>query len=111
MNEEVKELKCIFTGGMDFHKRYKCDITRDLDIITGINNEYGHYIMIEYNKFNENTFAIRIIGSTVGYLTVDDENIITDIEIYTHLNIIKYPDGINNTIKSYIGYKLIFDKK
>ena len=85
-----------------------CDITRDLDKIAGIDKScddlYCHYIT--YDIFDKHSKDIKLGRKIIGCIKHNDDNIISEIEIYN--DDVTYPKDINENINhKYIGGKLI----
>lgn len=91
-------------GGQEF----VCDLTRELDIVSGIadNQHYRlfhHYVLADEWCMNNKCLAIRVPGGTVGGIWIDKNNIITKIVIDTNYVVKTYPDDVNDLMEKYLG--------
>lgn len=89
-------------------KEYRCDLTRELDIISGISkkNRYGmfhHYILADDWCINQKYLAIRVPGGTVGSIHFDENNVIIKIVIDTDYVVKTYPTNVNELIQKFVG--------
>lgn len=89
-------------------QEYRCDLTKELDNISGIleNHHYDkfyHYILADEWCTNEKCLAIRVPGGTVGGIWFDDNSIITKIVIDVNYVIKTYPVNVNELIQKFIG--------
>lgn len=95
-----------------YSEDYRCDLTRELDDISGILKKgycrfYRHYILAnKYCKENE-CLAIRLPGRTVGGIWINN-NVITKIFIDTDYMAKAYPDNVNKLMEKYIGATIEF---
>ena len=93
----------------DYSKNeYCCDLTRELDEVSGISNSqhynlYHHYILADEWCMNNKCLAVRVPGGTVGGIWVSDSNVITKIIVDTDYVVKTYPNNINELMKKYIG--------
>lgn len=94
-------------------KKYVCSLTEELDNLSGLsgegcNNIFRHYIL--YDKISKKIkyLPIRVPGGTVGGITLDENNVITDIAIDTDYVIATYPDNINELVKRFVGERMVF---
>lgn len=89
-------------------KEYRCDLTKELDKISGISkchcyDMFHHYILADDWCKNKKCLAIRVPGGTVGDIHFDNNNIITKIVIDTNYVVKTYPVNINELIQKFIG--------
>lgn len=89
---------------------YRCDLTRELDNISGISkqhfyNIFYHYVLADDWCRNQKYLPIRVPGGTVGGIYFDDNNIIDRIVIDTKY-VVKYPTNLNELIKKFIGEEI-----
>lgn len=90
------------------YKEYRCDLTKELDDISGISKQhyydmFHHYILADEWCKNQKCLAIRVPGGTVGGIHFDDNNVITKIVIDTDYVVKTYPKSINELIQKFIG--------
>lgn len=83
---------------------YRCDLTLELDKLSEISefesyDLFYHYIVADKIAKSQKCLAIRVPGGTVGGIYIDDNNIITDIDIDTNYVVKSYPEDINKIIK------------
>lgn len=96
---------------------YRCDFTRFLDAEAGFDEVdvgfYGfcHYIIAGEQELKEKILPFRIPGGTLGGIWIDDNNVITKIEIDTDYVVKSYPEDIKEKIKKFIGEKIEFEEK
>lgn len=86
---------------------YVCELTDDLDKYLDFKNPtiFNTYI---YNNKIDNYWLIRFPGATRGRITVDKNEIITNIEIYKDYDI--YKIGTEQIIRQkYTGTKIILE--
>ena len=90
--------------------KFHCDLTTKLDLLAGINSSendlFRHYLLGNYYAYKSDVYAIRVPGSTVGQIEVNDENIITSIEVSRDFLITTYPENINDILQEYVGMTL-----
>lgn len=114
MGKLIKEVinlkleKCNNDAGMT---EYRCSLTKELDILSGLSKKehydmFYHYILNGEEFKRKKCLAIRVPGCTVGSIHYDDNNIITDITIDTGYVIETYPDNVNELVKEFIGEKI-----
>ena len=92
---------------------FVCELTEDLDGITLLDHDdkiydfFRHYLMIDEYTINhiKDGIPIRVPGSTVGGVWIDDDNKITKIVLGCG-KIMRYPDDIDDKMKKYIGVKI-----
>lgn len=92
----------------NYHKEYRCSLTREFDKMSGILEEehyrlYHHYILADEYCMNNKCLAIRIPGGTVGGIWINDNNVIIDIIIDRNYVVKTYPENVNDLMKKYIG--------
>lgn len=93
-----------------FNDQFKCKLTEELDGITGMDRDhhlydmYHHYLLIDdfTRKHLNDGIPIRVPGSTIGGIWIDESQKITRIEIGGS-KIVTYPIDINEIMKKYIG--------
>lgn len=88
-------------------QEFVCDLTRELDEVSGISNNqhynlYHHYILADEWCRNNKCLAIRVPGGTVGGIWVDNNNVITKIVIDKNYVVKTYPDNVNKLMEKYI---------
>ena len=89
-------------------EEYICDLTKELDDMSGIQKQYfysmfHHYILVDEWCRKEKCLAIRVPGGTVGEINFDDNNIITKIVIDTNYVVNTYPTNVNDLIQKFVG--------
>lgn len=89
-------------------KEYRCDLTKELDNITGMSKQhfydrFHHYILVDNLFKKPKVLAIRVPGGTVGSIYFDDNDVITEIVIDTNYVVKTYPTNVNELIQKYIG--------
>lgn len=91
------------------------DLTREMDKYSNKNGDsWGNfctYIYPERIKRGENkhTMAIRYPGATRGYVELNNDNIITNIVLYSDAcfdTLKQYDVKVIEAVKKFIGYKL-----
>lgn len=93
-------------------EEYYCDLTSELDSISGLDKcytHYKHYILADAFCVKEKCLAIRVPGCTVGGIWIDDENHITKISMSNNYVFKSYPDNINDVMQKYVGTKIEFE--
>lgn len=95
-------------------KKYICSLTKELDNLSGLSKEgntdiFRHYILADEGCRKRNCFPIRVPGGTVGGITLDENNVITDIAIDTDYVIATYPKNINELVKKFVGERIVFE--
>lgn len=89
----------------DRFAEYFCNLTNELDNLSGIDKEFGednlfkHYILIDNYSLKHKSISIRVPGGTVGNIIIDENGIITDIKIHINYIVKTYPDDIEKQIK------------
>lgn len=91
-----------------FIDEFICDLTNELDLLSGITKRKGyglfqHYILFDNSCKKDKCLPIRVPGGTVGGVWIDDSNTIIKIHIDTKYVIKTYPENINELIKKFIG--------
>lgn len=96
--------------------QYYCDLTEELDKLSGINNvdiygySFRHYIFIrDKNLDDDGMLAIRVPGGTIGEVELDKDHKIVHIGLDTNYIIKTYPKDLKEQIKKYIGKTLEFN--
>lgn len=89
-------------------KEYRCDLTRELDNVSGISklhyyDMFHHYILADDWCKKEKCLAIRVPGGTVGGIYFDDNNVIAKIVVDANYVVKTYPSNMNELIQKYIG--------
>lgn len=93
----------------DFNNEYICELTKELDLLAKLTDKefydvFYHYIIADNWCKKEKCLAIRVPGGTVGGIRIDDNNVITEIEIDTEYVVKTYPSDVNDLIqKKFIG--------
>ena len=87
---------------------YRCDLTKELDDISGISKQhyydmFHHYILADEWCKKEKCLAIRVPGGTVGGIHFNDNNTITKIVIDIDYVVKTYPSNVNDLIQKYVG--------
>lgn len=92
------------------HDEYYCELTRELDQLAKLDQTglWRHYILVDDGLRKDKRFLIRIPGGTLGGISFDDNYIITSLNVATNYVVNTYPPNINEILKKYIGYKLVF---
>lgn len=90
------------------NEQYRCNLTKELDSLSDISkdhyyNMFHHYILADEYCKEKKCLAIRVHGGTVGGIWIDDNNIITKIEIDTNYVVKTYSSNINEVIQKFIG--------
>lgn len=94
-----------------FKKRrfdYVCELTEEMDKHLKFNNP-GNFCTYIYNDKIDKYWLIRFPGATRGRITVDENEVIINIEIYNDENNIYRPKTENILKEKYIGMKIIFE--
>lgn len=89
---------------------FYCEITDELDAITGIcpkddSNYWRHYIVEDKRTTGERGLAIRLPVGATGGIWIDSEGVITEILISSIPTFNIYPTDINELLKKFIGSK------
>ena len=89
-------------------EEYRCDLTKELDNVSGISKVHNydmfhHYILADKWCKKERCLAIRVPGGTVGGIYFDNNNAITQIVIDTDYVVKTYPSNINELVQKYVG--------
>lgn len=87
---------------------YTCKLTKELDSLAKLTDKefydvFYHYILADNWCKKEKCLAIRVPGGTVGGIRIDDNNIITNIDIDSDYVVKTYPNNVNELIKKFIG--------
>ena len=90
------------------YKKYRCDLTKELDDISGISKQhyydmFYHYILADEWCKNQKCLAIRVPGGTVGGIHFDDNDVITRIWIDANHVVKTYPTNVNEIIQRFVG--------
>lgn len=97
-----------------WNDEFKCELTDELDKLANLNYEETflyHYILADEFCRGKKCLAIRVPGGTIGGLWVDDNNVITRLEIDTNYVVDSYPDNVNELVQKYIGQTIEFNDK
>lgn len=94
-------------------KEYYSDITRILDNQCGLQmipKHFKNYIYDTRDIWDKHTLAIRIPGRTVGEINIDDNGVITNVEIDRVLigEDNWYKENVNEELKRFLGMKVVF---
>ena len=89
---------------------YLCELTTELDVLSG-SDWFYHYIIIDDYAIKNGCLPIRVHGGTVGGLDFDENHIITDIAVDTDYVVKTYPANVNEIIQKYIGQKVEWQKE
>lgn len=96
----------------EYFNEYFCEITDELDRLAGIVKKddefysWKHYILADDFCVKERCLAIRIPGGTVGGIWINEDNVITKIEVDTNYVVKTYPKDVNIQIQKYVGCKI-----
>ena len=72
---------------------------------------YCHYVCWYKSDDNERHLAIRIPGSTVGEVELDENNVITKILLFGNPSLISYSDDVINKVnEKFVGLTYDFSK-
>ena len=89
---------------------YFCDLTEELDKLAELEKHHTymrHYVYADDWAFNQKCLPIRMPGRTTGGIWVDDDNVITKVEVDLDGCVIgKYPDDVNEKLQKYVGEKI-----
>lgn len=94
-------------------RKYRCDLTDKLDNLSGLSDKgnssiFRHYVLADERCKKDKCLPIRVPGGTVGGITLDENNVITDISIDTDYVISTYPENINELVKKFVGERIVF---
>ena len=94
-------------------KEYYSDITRLLDNQCGLQmipKHFKNYIYDTRDIWDKHTLAIRIPGRTVGEINIDDNGVITNVEIDRVLigEDNWYKENVNEELQRFLGMKVVF---
>ena len=93
--------------------QYYCSLTEKLDQCAGFDTQeypyYKHYLLDYRNRDKFNNIPIRVPGGTVGGIWVDNNNVITAIQIDTNYVVKTYSDKLDDIIQKYFGEKIKFE--
>lgn len=83
---------------------YFCELTEFLDNITEKERlSRRHYILALPCAFTAGALPIRLLGSTVGGVFIDKNNVITKVLIDGNYYKDIYPKNINEMLERYVG--------
>lgn len=93
---------------------YRCELTKELDSLAKLTDKKGydffhHYIYASELCKKDKCLAIRVPGGTVGGILIDDNNVITKIDIDTDYVVKTYPSNVNELIKKYVGEEIVYE--
>lgn len=88
---------------------FRCKITKFLDEARGINNkdvpcQYHHYVVADASYRKDKILAIRVPGSTVGFIKFDKNGVITEVSLFEES--LGYPTDIEDNLKQFIGEQI-----
>lgn len=94
-----------------FNDEYRCDLTLELDQISGLSEKegyyvYHHYLLADRSYVKDHLAAIRVPGGTVGSIRFDGNHKITQVYIDTSYALKTYPKNVNELMKKFIGKKI-----
>ena len=97
--------------GSGISSEYLCEITEELDKASGLGRkEKGwsnyHYIVVDNHSIKNKCLAIRVHGGTVGSIDINENNIITNIDIDTDYVVKTYNDDVKDILNKFIGTQL-----
>lgn len=84
-------------------KEYICDLTKELDEYFKDTNPFKHYILVTTEYSQMKCYPIRSSEGTLGGLFVDEDNVITKINISLEHKSLK----LNSIVQSFIGQKIV----
>lgn len=104
--------KIILEKRRTFSDQFYCNITKELDLLTGIqtkdnNGFFRHYILSDEWCSKERCLAIRLPGRTVGGVWITEDNVIYKIVVCDYDG--KEDKDINDKIQKYIGCVIVKD--
>lgn len=93
-----------------FSDQFYCDITKELDLLTGIQTNrndgfFRHYILFDEWCLKERCLAIRLPGRTVGGVWITDDNVIYKIAVDNYDG--EYDKDINDAMQKYLGHVIV----
>ena len=102
--------KIILEKRRTFSDQFYCNITKELDSLTGIQTKYNngffrHYILSDEWCLKERCLAIRLPGRTVGGVWITDDNMIYKIAVDNYDE--KHDKDINDAMQKYIGHVIV----
>ena len=88
---------------------YRCEFTKYLDELAGLDKDdwydhFYHYIIADKFALEEKILPFRVPGGTLGGIWIDDNNVITKIEIDTDYVVKSYPENVRELIQKYISF-------
>lgn len=91
-----------------FNSECTCELTKELDSLAKLTDKefydvFYHYIVVDNWCKKNKCLAIRVPGGTVGGIRLDDNNVITKIELDTEYVVKTYPDNVNELVQKYVG--------
>lgn len=87
---------------------YYCELTEFLDKVTEKKRpSIRHYILAMQYNFDKGVFPIRLPGSTVGEVHVNEDQVITNVQIDGNYYKDIYPADINEMLEKYLGEKMV----
>ncbi len=89
---------------------YHCEITDFIFENSSWKDTEKNRTRIYICEFDEKYHAIRITGSTIGFIAYDEANVITDIRLYDDPCWIGYCGDINEGLKQFIGSNIKLEK-
>lgn len=96
-----------------FPDDYLCELTTELDVLSGLNQKdyydfMHHYILVDDWCLQQKCLAVRVPGGTVGGIIIDSDNKIVNIEIDRNYVIKTYPEDLDKHMQKYIGERIEF---
>ena len=96
---------------------YRCELTYFLDHEAGLDKDediyfyFYHYIMTEKSDIRDRCLPLRVPGGTVGAIFIDENKVITKIELDTDYVVKTYPKDIRERLERFVGEKLEFEEE
>ena len=89
---------------------YFCDLTKELDDLAELGKYHTymrHYVYADNWAFERKCLPIRMPGRTTGGIWIDDDNVITKVEVDLDGCVIgKYLYDVNEKLQKYVGEKI-----
>ena len=91
---------------------YRCDLTNFLDHEAGLDKNEDTYFYFYHYIINDDDKALplRVPGGTVGAVLIDENKVITKVELDTDYVVKTYPADIKEKLQQFIGEKLEFEE-
>ena len=95
------------------HYRCYCDLTRELDKATGLEDKpskfYKHYIEVDDISLDDRVLGIRVPGCTVGGIKLEKHSN-KIVEVFLGVStLMKYPDEVKAIMSKYVGETIEFE--